>query len=331
MEEILIEKLNRLNSQAVKRFYDIEELDWTRPVDFSINWTPESMVALKYLPSYKLLSEEQKRKYNQYYAISICEQFVWLEQHLLSEVLVDAMKKTDLPKELREGVEHFYEEEEKHSEMFWRVAQKAMPSWYPERKFKIYELTNTQNFFFNTMCKHPDTILAWIWMALFFEERTLDYSKHYQRAMKGSDEEVDFNFWQVHYYHLLDEIRHQQMDEVFLAQYYDKASSWKRKMCGVMFSNIMYNYLAPKRNATKILNMMTIEDPSMKEAANKLIIELPTLRHSSEFQKATFGRQAIGRTLELMANYNEFDSIWKHLIHENRSDHQGNNNFIKQS
>ncbi len=159
-------------------------------------------------------------------------------------------------------------------------------------------------------------------MALFFEERTLDFSKKYQKSYQKDKTKLDLQFWQVHYFHMKDEIRHHQMDEIFLDAFYNDAASWKRKLCGYLFYKLMKAYLAPKRNAKNMLRILESEFPELKDGiiTDKIRQELPLLETHEEFQEVVFGRHAIGRTLELMARYTEFDKIWSLFINTKKED-----------
>ncbi len=323
MEAHLLAKLENINERSEKQFYSIDELDWETPMNKNINWVPEEMNYISYLPSYKRLTEKQRLRLNQLYAMSICEQFVWLENNLLAGILTDGFQDEALHPEFRKNINTFYTEEEKHSEMFWRVLEKSEPTWYKnDRSFKIFKTNKIQNLFFDAITKYNKTFLVWIWLALFFEERTLDFSKKYQRAYQKDKSQLDFNFWQVHFYHMKDEIRHHQMDEIFLAEFYDKASIWKRKICGNMFFKLMKAYLAPKRNAKVIIGILENEFPEILKSnlSQDLRNELPLLEKHSEYQSIVFGKDAIGRTLELMAKYDEFDPIWSLFLNQKRSD-----------
>ena len=318
-----INKLNQLNSQSEKNFFAIEDMDWSQDINHSIDWVPEEMNYISYLPSYKNLDKKYRLRYNHLYALSICEQFVWLEKNLLAGILTDGMSTHNLPKELAEGMNHFYTEEEKHGEMFWRTLEKAEPNWYQgDRTFKIFKTNKIQDCFFSMITKYNTVFLVWIWLALFFEERTLDFSKKYQKSYQSDKSKLDFNFWQVHYYHLKDEIRHCQMDEIFLAQYYDSAPSWKRFLCGKMFHKLIAAYLAPHRNAKRMLNILQEEFPELKDSQviDRLIQELPLLKLDKKFQEIVFGKKAIGGTLKLLAKYEEFNPIWKLFLNEKKED-----------
>lgn len=325
MDKQLLDRLENINERSEKHFYSIDELNWQTPMDKTINWVPEEMNYISYLPSYKKLTEPQRLRLNHLYAMSICEQFVWLENNLLAGILTDSFQNESLHPEFRKNINTFYTEEEKHSEMFWRVLEQAEPTWYKEdRSFKIFKTNKIQNIFFNAITKYNTVFLVWIWLALFFEERTLDFSKKYHKAYQKDKSQLDFNFWQVHFFHMKDEIRHHQMDEIFLSQFYDNAAMWKRKICGNMFYKLMRAYLAPKRNAKSILDILESEFPEIlkTKVSQNLRNELPLLKKHSEYQKVVFGKDAIGRTLELMSNYDEFSPIWNLFLNQDRSDFQ---------
>jgi hypothetical protein len=181
MKEKLKNKVIKLNKLAHERYFGIEEMDWDRPVDPTKCWTPPEMVPLAYLPSYDLLTSEHKLRFNQLYGLSICEQFIWLEETLLAGVLDYFLEKDDLDPELRKALSYFSTEEKKHSEMFFRVLEKSCPKWYKNRELQIFKTNKIHDFLFGTICRFPEVFMVWVWLALFFEERTLDFSKKYQK------------------------------------------------------------------------------------------------------------------------------------------------------
>lgn len=329
METRLVERLQRLNKQSVDRAFTVEALDWTKPIDKSLKWTPDEMITISYLPSYDLLTNAQKLRFNQLIGLSICEQFIWFENVLLNPALRSCKRIYKLNPEMNEAIDHFMEEEDKHGEIFLRMLMKAEPENYSkENPLRIFKLSKTQNFIMKIVTKFPQIFLWWIWIALFFEERTLDISKKYNKALKEKD--VDWNFWQCHYYHMLDEVRHQQIDECFLATFYNKANPILRKINAKVFINFISSYFGPKRMATRILELMQEEfDDLSTETINTLKDEFDTLRTNVEFQRSAFSRQGLGRTYELLAQYDEMDDFWDLLIEESKEDHLGKNRFVR--
>ena len=54
-----IGSLDVLNRKAVENAYELEDLDWSRPVDRSKAWSPEHIAPLYHLPSYSAFTPEE--------------------------------------------------------------------------------------------------------------------------------------------------------------------------------------------------------------------------------------------------------------------------------
>lgn len=320
MARLGVETLEALNKKSVSMAYSIDDLDWARPVDRSKRWSPEGIAPLTHLPSYARLGPEHRLRYNQLFAVGVCEQFVWFEQHLLVPVLQRLLaEQPDMPPLLREALEHFVIEEHKHSEMFWRMCEKAEPAMYPAREFKLFNVSGPQGLALNFLLARPRTFLLWIWAAIFFEERTVDYCRQYRRAEKAAPGELDASFVELHEFHFKDEARHYQLDQHLLTWLYDPEPMWKRRLAARMFKVLMRSYVAPRRTSRRILEVLGAEFPDLKAAViPALLAELPLLRTSRSFHQAAFSRDAVGKTMELFAEYPEHDGLWELFVLEGK-------------
>lgn len=315
-----IETLEALNKKSVSMAYGIEALDWARPLDRGKLWSPEHISPLTHLPSYARLNAEQRRRYNQLFAVGVCEQFVWFEQHLLCVVLRKLLaEERDIPPQLREAIEHFIVEEDKHSEMFWRMCEKAEPALYPTRRFKLFNTSRLQSLVTNFMLKRPRTFLLWIWAAIFFEERTVDYCRQYRKAVKADPAQLDPSFCELHEFHFKDEARHYQLDQHLLTWLYDPEPAWKKSLAARMFKQLMKAYVSPRRTSQRILDQLGVEFPGLTaEVLPALRAELPSLKTSRSFHQAAFSRDAVPRTMELFAEYPEHDGLWELFLLEDK-------------
>ena len=303
-------KVAEINRQTQANKFNIDEIKWGSAIDENKFWSPPSMSPLSYLPSYALLSQQQQRRYNQLFALSICEQFIWFESQLLCLALRNLLKKTSSPV-FSEALVNIIAEEEKHSEMFWRLLQSADSKLYPRRNFAFFNLRSVQTLLIKALVQFPGQFLVWIWMAIFFEERTLDYSRQYLRFDKENPGQLEPLFSEVHKFHLKDEVRHLQMDGHFLELAYNGAPAWKRKISGQMMRKIMKSYVSPRRTSLKILKTLGREFPDLRESViPALIKELPTLRTSKDFHQMAFSMKSVGRSLHLMSHYDELDEVW---------------------
>lgn len=320
MTRLGVETLEALNKKSRTMAYSIDDLDWARPVDRTRRWSPDGIAPLTHLPSYARLEAPQRLRYNQLFALGVCEQFVWFEQHLLVPVLQKLLRQhQDMPPLLREALEHFVEEEHKHSEMFWRMCEKAEPAMYPSREFRLFNVSAPQRAALDFLLGRPRTFLMWIWAAIFFEERTVDYCRQYRKAEKAAPGQLDPCFVELHEFHFKDEARHYQLDQHLLTWLYDPEPMWKRRLAARMFKVLMRSYVSPRRTSRRILEVLGQEFPALRrDALPALAAELPLLARSRSFHQAAFSREAVGKTMDLFAEYPEHDGLWELFVLEGK-------------
>ncbi|MEL0067486.1 MAG: diiron oxygenase [Gammaproteobacteria bacterium] len=303
--------LARLNQLAESKGYDIEDINWNRSVDRELLWGPEALGPLTYLPAYTRLNAIEKRRLNQLFSMGVCEQFVWLEENILVKTLSKVLTKWHFDADFTEAIHHFIDEEKKHTEMFWRVLEKSEPEWYRQRQFKLFNTSKLQTWFINRVVNHPTVLLVWLWMAIFFEEKTVSYCQHYQRAQKQNPDTMDALYRDLHHYHFLDEARHFQLDEYLLSECYAKQASWKQRLSGHMFTKIMKSYISPQRTSRQILKVMATEFPHLQQSVIPEFMEqLPTLANNQAFQTMAFSNDAVPKALAIFKRYPELDGLW---------------------
>ncbi len=316
-----IESLTRLNQLAHKNAWTLEDLDWSMPIDRERLWAPPEMSPLSYLPSYARLSEEQQRRYNQIFALAICEQFIWFETNFLVDAMESVVRQFDVPEELVTAVNFLTEEEIKHTRMFWRLLEKCQPDWYPRREYHIFKMTPMQRLLTKSMLRWPRHVLVWIWIAIFFEERTGDYCRQYLRYERRNPGAIDPAFLQVHRFHFRDEARHFQLDQHLLDWIYDRAPRWKCRLAGKMFYRVMRGYTSPRNTARQTLRQLGREFPELeRDVIPALERELPLLGKSKEYHQMAFSRKSVGNSLALFAEYPELDRLWPLFQVETKAD-----------
>jgi hypothetical protein len=314
-----LNSLDRLNQLAHKNAFGVEDIDWSRPIQRDSLWGPECLAPLTYLPAYDLLNDDEQRRLNQLFSLGVCEQFIWLEENILVRTLRQVLARWSMSDGLRTALKFFIEEEMKHTEMFWRTLEKAEPDWYRERHFQLFSTTGVQAILVNHIIQNPTLFLVWIWMAIFFEERTVNYCQHYRRAYHQDPDSIDPTFIDLHKYHFMDEARHFQLDQYLLTECYDKQPPWKRKLAGRMFYYVMKSYTAPRRTSWRILEILGQEYPRLSESIIPTFLEqIPLLATSEAFHRMAFSRESVPKTMALFAEYDELDRLWPLFVLENR-------------
>jgi hypothetical protein len=301
--EVVSLPLAKLNEQAERNAFKLEDVDWSRPIEYTLKWMPEGMVHIRFLPSYPKMSALHRLRYNQLYGLAICEQFIWFEEGIVIPIMQRILRGRNLPAELRACLEHFIADEVKHSELFKRLLRKVDSSW---NGYRFLDLSAPQAFFYRTVVRHPGLFSAWIWMTIYFEERTMHFSRLYNaEKYKGGKAAIDPTFARAHHLHMIDEARHLQVDQYLLRYLYDPEPRWKKVLASRMMERVMEAYASPSRIARAVVALMKHEFPADTPLFDDIIAELPSLRHNADFLVALFGDEALPRTRALLKVYPE--------------------------
>ena len=305
-----LDSLNALNRRAREGAFQVADLDWSLAVDRSRPWEPDGIGALSFLPSVAALDSAQRLRCNQLHALSVSEQFVWFERQLI-HAIGNVLQARQLPPALEEALRHFIREEETHIEMFWRLLEKAEPGWYRQRRPRLFRVGALPQLVMDQVAGHPLTLLAWVWLALFIEERTLFWSRSYIGAEKRAAGGIDPLHVQVHRFHFLDEVRHYQLDQHLLTWLYDREPHWKKVLSACMFRHFMRAYVAARRSATRIIGQLSGEYPQLRpEVAPRMLRELQEVGADLAYHEKNFSPVAHPRSLALLAEYPEHDALW---------------------
>lgn len=298
-----------INDAARKNAFDIEAIPWKTGIDRSLFWGPESMSHLYYCPSYQLLTEDERRYYNQVHACGICEQFVFLEEVLLVRGIGRLLETMGarLPAPMREAMTTFVDEEIKHGEMFGRLLKMADPELYGRERWVVYKLSGYETGFMDACLKFPETFLWWIWLAVLFEEKTLDFYRKYKDAPDQA--RVDTLFHAVHKYHAKDEMRHFQLDHHFVEMFWVPAPRWKRWINEKVFHRMMYSFTHPRRTVRHALDRLLLKFPRLEAHREQLSGEVLTVYTRKDWQEAFYSRDALPHTFALFDRFPELHGL----------------------
>jgi hypothetical protein len=308
-----LDSLDKLNRRARQDAFSVDDLDWSLAVDRAKPWEPDEMGALWYLPSFAGLDAAQRLRCNQLHALGVSEQFVWFERQLIRAV-GSVLRSHRLPPVLDRALRHFISEEQTHIEMFWRLLERAEPAWYRQRAPRLFRVGPAQQFAIDQVSDHPLTLLAWVWLAIFIEERTLFLSRCYIKADKQAPGSIDPLHTQVHRFHFLDEVRHYQLDQHLLSWLYDHQPRWKKTLSAFMFRQFMRAYVAARRSATRIAGQLGREYPQLRaQVVPQMLRELGDVARNPLYHEKNFSPAAQPHTLALLAEYPEHDALWQLL------------------
>lgn len=303
-----LDTLRTLNRKSRDDAFGLEDLDWSRGVDRAKPWEPEGLGALWFLPSFGSLTPPERLRCNQLHALGVCEQFVWFECELL-RAIGNVRRAGTLPAPLVEALGHFATEERKHVAMFRRLLERSEPQWYATHAPRVFHAGTLQQLSMDVVMGRPCTFLAWIWLTILIEERTLFLSREHRRAAPGS---VDALHAQVHEFHFRDEARHYHLDQHLLTWFYDPQPAWKKTLAAAMFRRMMRGYVAAARTSGRILAQLAREFPRLRGTLSaRLRGELAEVSRSEPYHRRLYSCAALPHTFALLAEYPEHDQLWE--------------------
>lgn len=292
-----------------KRKVHFSEINWDEPIDQQKLWAPIPVTPLSHLPAFHQMSVPAKLRYNQYMALGLSEMFCLFEEFFLVKILqgLPVFANSDLT----EALKHFVDDEMRHSELFRHLNFFARPDFYVDKKnFHFLKESSRQWSGMAFLSAFPQTLLTWVWMGIFFEERTLMYTKEYLKYHHDNPGVLDLHFVEAHRLHMIEEVRHVNMDSFLIDEIYAKAPVWKRKLAAFGMKRLMGYFASPRFLSRRILDRLSNEFPVEVPVFKQLRVELPMLADSESYHQILFSKDAIGRTSELMARFPEFDGIW---------------------
>lgn len=292
-------ELRKIAENASKDAFTIERIHWHKGVNANLLYFPEVLTPLYHCQSYKsLLDEDDRKYYNHLYAQYVSEQFIFLEDRFLCRVVEGLLPwSLSISWDLKRCLEIFLAEEVKHTEMFRRLNKICNPDRYSQNDFHFLELKNYEERLISLMAKFPRHINYWIWVALLFEEKTIDYFSHYR--MQNRDQksaQLDPLHYQVHQFHMLDEARHVQIDEHLLNLIFNQAGQIMRRINIYLLRKTMVNYTNPRRANIRIIEELCRTRHRLKSQTTRICDEIRAQNGQSPYQLAQFSRRNFPKT-----------------------------------
>ncbi len=276
----------------------------------SARWfVPEAITHLYYSPVYATLSPGQKLIYNKLHACYLCELFVYFEQTLPAYYL-KAAARPGVPESLREGVRALHSAEQRHAEMFRKLARHLSPELYSEFRFHFIRLPRAASALLRAACGRPSLFPAMFWIVLMQEERAIFYANEILREASRLDPQTV----EVQRRHKADESAHLGVDEALLSLYWDANRPWVRRLNGILLRLLVSEFLvAPKRGGVRLVDRWVTECRELRPRRAELAAAMRRLAGEPRFHESLYSRRIVPRTFALFDRYVEFRGLGKSL------------------
>jgi hypothetical protein len=299
--------LQTIAERADKNAYDVDALDWDGGVDPALSWFPEGSTPLYFTDAWSLLGEEERLQYNQWYALSINEQFIFLETELLNRAMYALLRGRALPAALRPLLEGFVEEEDKHTEMFRRLARMSWPEVYERSDYHFFQPGALNRALIRVACERPELFVSFPFLAMALEEKTVAFYREYEKHELEHPGELDPLYRAVHRFHMLDETRHIHIDEHLIEAFWESAPRWKRAFNVPLLLRTLRQYTVPRRRSARVNIVLALVDkfPRLAPHKEQLVRAVRSLGDNPAFQARIYGRTAMPRTFAMFDRYPE--------------------------
>ena len=274
-------------------------------VDHRKRFIPEEFTPLYYTLFYRVLTEEQRLRYNQLQAIYFNEQIIFFETAIGRPVL-EALLRDALPPQLSKGLRQFLEEEQQHTEMFRELNQLCAPQFYGTGDFYFIQPPRAWMAILGWATRHPCLFPMFFWLMLLQEERSLFYS----RRVIAQREEFEPLFVQTHRTHLADEVGHVRWDEELIDALWESANPILRKVNARLFGWMLREFFnAPKRAQLRVVHELTREFPALSPLEPEMQRQLLALAEDDSYQKSLYSREIASKTFARFDESPEFRSL----------------------
>ena len=232
-----------------------------------LDWVPPSLVPLFGTSAYETLSEEQRRRYNHYYALQLSEEFLWLEQNAIVPPLEVLSRRRDLTPSMRAVIEAFVRDERSHSEAIANLLQQARPDLYADRHDVLFRPPSWVRLLVAAMARFPTLLTGWCLFVGALEEQTITIARLYRDA----ETDVDPLFARVHTLHAQDEARHCQYDSLIADGLIRNRDSPAEGLAGAILAAAFRAYYDVDWGFVGPIRQLVIDFPDLRPQASSLV------------------------------------------------------------
>jgi P-aminobenzoate N-oxygenase AurF len=280
------------------------------PVAYGKPFVPERFTPLAHAPIYRELSDGQRLRYNQLYALYFNEQIIFFERALARNVL-EPLLETPLPSTLLEALRHFLEDEQRHTEMFRELNARYAPHFYAGGDFYFIRASRIETAGLGWIARHPRLFPMIFWLMLLQEERAIFYS----RAFVKSGGDIEEGFAAAHRRHLSDEVNHVRWDEQLLDHLWKTSGPMVRRINARLFGWMVGEFFnAPKRGGVRVVTQLARECRELRARLPEMLRQMRALRRSESYHRSLYSREIVPRTFGRFDRAPEFRHLGRHLL-----------------
>ncbi len=250
-------------------------------------WIPDTLVPLWGTASYTHLSDDQRLRYNHYYALQMVEQFIWIENALALQPMRVLLAGTREPGLVR-IIQSFVADEKDHSTVLWELAGRARPDLYRGQHHVLFRPPAKVRALALLMGRLPVMLSGWTLFLNVLEEHTLALNREYKQA--GNT--VDSLFARIHFLHAQDEARHCNLDSLLGAWLVEGQTGWCQRLNARALEYLMVFYYDVDWGWAQSLKQLVKDFPELRGRFPELLREA-SLSRGPEYLEHLFDSKTV--------------------------------------
>lgn len=275
------------------------------PIDFSKPFVCPSLTGLYYTWLWGNLSPEDQLRYTQLSALSFNELIAWFEGGF-SSTLLALVESERVPRELRNLLPDFIEDERRHQTIWWALNRCADPERYSGNTASITRIAPMARRLMKWLASRPLEYPVAIWLMLILEEHGNEIAR---RCAARRPNEIEAHFAAAYLSHVRDEARHVQIDWHLIDYLWPRMSGWRRAVNVRLFRMVIGRLLFRTEHASiSVVNELVRERPALRPLLPTMRIELRRLAHQPEFRNMMFSAQSSPIAFHLLSRFPELRS-----------------------
>lgn len=279
-------------------------------VDRSRRFLPEHLSPLAHTPVYRELPARARLRYNQLFASSYHEHFIFLERTLAAHVL-PALVRHFAGDPVAPRLERFAAEEVQHTQWFHRLHRASEPDLYGENYYCFVRVPSVAARLFRAVARRPATFPFLLWLAMIIEERTLSAA----RDLLRESVELEPHYVGLHRLHAAAEVHHVGLDGEMLARLWPALSPAGRWLNRWLFVTLLREYFQlPKRAGWRVVLRLLQEQPELRPLQPRLRRELLALGDQPDYLVTLYSRRRQPRTFALADGFAELRRLEQSLL-----------------
>lgn len=279
-------------------------------VDHSRRFLPEHLSPLAHTPGYATLPAAARLRYNQLFASSYHEHFIFLERTLAAQVLPTLIARY-AGDPLADRLRQFRAEEQLHTEWFHRLHRASEPALYADNYHVFVRVPGPAARLFATLARRPAAFPFVIWLAMIIEERTLSAAKD---TLRETDT-LEPHYVALHRLHAAAEVHHVGLDAEMLRRLWPALSPAGRRLNRWLFVTLLREFFQlPKRAGWRVIRQLAAEQPELAPLLPQLRRELLALGGAPDYLATLYSRRREPRTFALADGFTELRRLEANLL-----------------